>query len=377
MRTSYERGNSPARKPVEIKPEKVSYPVEEPVRSPVNDSISSSDFYDESVVETPSVSSEQQLVSKLIVEGYIDAKRAMASQPVKSVNTGSVSSKKVKTNEGKKSRKGLIVGVIFCLLAAVAAVLVVLVSNGTITLGTPEPTEPPTEPYEPQYSYIAKDIGKLFVDEEKTKVATWFSQEDINQLYDRLNNAKNNGEDVKVLEDELNTISCYLDDVFQLNALEDVNCDLSPNSFVEYVMKIKISADSYSVPALKEEVCSRADALLNMRQTYMDIKMELLGVSDLRNFDKSKYEDSIKLVKHSKNMEELTILLAKVSAESDVVKAEVVLAEAKYWEEQQAAKEALDVAKSKRDEAVKAWLAYIGESAEEPTEVATETTEES
>lgn len=403
MRTSYERGkgNTPARNHVERKPETVRKP--NPVMEPESDFMGSSDFVSEEPVvhEEPSVSEEQRAVSSMIASGYAQVKDAMdsamnggdnfmQSDDFGSGNSAPASNGKVKGGKkqkkakpakqknsgGKKSKKGLVIGLIVVFVAAVIAVLALLVSNGTIKLGTPEPTEPPTEPYEPQYEIIAEEIGELYVDAEKTAIATGFTQEDIDGFYDRLDDAEDNGEDVADLEAELDTISDYFKDVEQLAILEAAETDLAPDTFMTDVLKVKISADEYSVLGLKNSIYARADSLLAMRQEYMRIKSELLGISDLLAFDKAVYEEAIKAITHTKNLEELSILLAKVSAESDVVKAEAELETITGWEEKKAAEEALEALKVTRDEAVRAWLIYTGELVEETTEPATEETTE-
>lgn len=344
MRTSYNRGSEPTKKSAVFIPEPVVIN-EEPAK--VDNS------YDE-VMSTPEVSEEQRAISSMIIEGYSAVKSPVVDKP-----------------KTKKSKKGLIIGVILAAVIVVGSVFAFLIFNGTIQLGGEKPEEI-TEPYEPQYDIIAEGINDLYVDEEKSAIADGFTQEDVDAFYDMIDDAESNGEDVSDLEDELDTISDYLKDVAVLSVYEDVECDLAPDEVVENLLKVKSSADEYSVLGLKDSVYARVDALIALRQEYLRIKSELLGVSDYVNFDSTVYVDAINAITHIENHKELSLIFDMVSTESEVAKIEASLSTIEDPVEKEEAEVALENAKIARDNAVRAWKMYTGELVEEPVEEALE-----
>ena len=211
----------------------------------------------------------------------------------------------------------------------------------------------------------------MYTSDEKVDVLEELTSADLEEYYARLSEAANNGEDTAELVAELTTISDYLYDRSRLTIFENADYDLAPDSFSNDVLKVKASADNYSVLSLKNAVYARADALMAMREEYLRIKSTLLGVSDLLAFDEATYTEAIKAITHTPNAEELTLLLTKVSADSAVVKAEAAIENA---EDKTAAEEALANAKIAQEEATKAWLIFTCEWVEEPTVEATEDT---
>lgn len=371
MRTSYDRMNS------------AKQPTNKEVSSPVNMQEISKDSADES-----STILDKIVLEYASVKDSIDAKseKAQSANSVNSVNNEPVSDKnpsdgrsseksssggksgvqseKVKKAKQKKSKKGIIFAVL--LVVILVAVAVFLVQRGIISfgpLGNAASTEESTVAYEPQLGNIANDIAKLYTSDEKTDVVEGLASADLEPYYSRLSEASLNGEDTEELVNELTTISDYLYDRSRLNIFETADYDLSLENFSSDVLKVKSSADNYSIQSLKGTIYARADALIAMREEYFRIKSSLLGVSDLLEFDKSSYEESIKDITHTPNANELTLLLSKVYCDSVVAVAEESL---KTAEDKGAAEKALADAVIAQEEASNAWLAYTGDSGELP-----------
>ena len=358
MRTSYVRsGNRTV--------EKVVNTVQKPER-----------VVEQKVAQDTSVNSDQKAISEMIATGYANAKDAMDARGyVSKVNTTSSTGSGRQTkgsnkgNNGNKSHTGLIVGILMSFLVVVFVTFRLLSINGVFD----EPTEP-TEPYIPQLEYIISDVNALYVDETKSSIALGYTVTDLEGLYSRLSDAALNGEDTSEVVEELNTINDYLTDIALLETYESQDYDLAPDDVLTNVLKVKISSDDYKVEGLKNAIYERADSLLAMRSEYLRIKSELLGVSDLSAFDNAPYAEAIKAITHSKNIEELTLLLAKVTADSSVAKAEVALSEARYWEAKVKAKEELEAAKVVQEKTTKAWMIYSGELVPDTTEPVVEGT---
>lgn len=318
---------------------------------------------------------ENQAVRELIVSGYsqvrdeLDAKNPQNDE--EKVSTPK-KEKQVKKDKEKKSGHALIF-IIIGILVAVIIVSGVLVWKGIIELPfkAEEPTQPTEEVYIPQLDYIKEDISKLYVDGEILDVTENLTTADLDIYYNRLNDAANNGEDTGEVVAELDTIADYLYDRSKLELYENEEYDLSPDLFLEDVLKLKASADNYTVIGLKEDIYERTDSLLAMREEFLRIKSTLLGVSDLLTFDSGSYLESISKITHAVNAEELRLLLVKVSADSEVVKAEAAIETA---EDKEAATQYLEDAKIARDEATKALEIFNGTWVE-PTEPINETSE--
>ena len=356
MRTSYDRTNSSKRATDEMRASFVNR--EEDSQNSLN---------------------ENSVIHDRIVVGYTDVKnsidaRVEKAQPVDAVEPTkkeqfldekpAVQCKDNKKAKQKKSKKGLIFAVV--LVVILVTVAIVLVQRGVIPLGSTSntsQTEEPTVAYEPQLDDIANDISKLYTSKEKTDVIEGLTSADLEPYYSRLSEASLNGEDTEVLVDELTTISDYLYDRSKLDIFETEDYDLSLENFSSDVLKVKSSADDYSIQSLKGAVYERADALIAMREEYFRIKSSLLGVSDLLKFDKSSYEESIKAITHAPNANELTLLLSKVYCDSAVAVAKESL---KTADDKEAAEKALADAVIAQEEASNAWLSYVGDSGEVP-----------
>lgn len=357
MRTSYSRGEEIPKTPV--------------TRTPVVGSNVSE------VDNTIIPDSEDQAIQRMIVSGFTEVRNALdaknSQQPaVTNPTAGSQQTvshpSKTKETKPKKSKKWLIF-VIIGILVSVTAVVAVLIFNGTISIpgvGSTEPTSEQTEAYDPQHDTIAKEISKLYVDETKSEIKEGYTSKDLGEYYDMLDDAEDNGEDVSDLEKELDTISAYMLDRSRISAYENADYDLAPESVLTDVLKIKASADKYSVLGLKNTIYGKADSLLAMREEYTRIKSELLGVSDLMSFDGSSCTVAISAITHTKNAEELTLLLAKVSADSTVVRTEAMLEAVKGTDGEAEASAALENAKEAQKFANDAWDAFNSELVDNP-----------
>ena len=318
--------------------------------------------------------SDEKVAQDLIISGFTEVRNALDTKfatPPKEVSEGDIVQDTQSPNlkkAKKKSKKWLL----FVIIGVVVSAIVVgsLIISGVISLpgSNSNGDEPVSETYKPQYKKIAKTINNFYLDETKSEVSDECTSEALDAVYDLLEEAEANGENISDLESEVDTLVSYLQDRYKISVYEDVSCDLSSDDVLSSMLSVKSSADKYSVSGLQGSVYSRVNSIIAVREEYLRIKSSLLGVSDLMSFDGSVYSDSIGAIKYTRNAEELSLLLAKVSADSTVVRAEAMLEAVKGTEAEAEAILALENAKKAQTNANDSWERFNTPLVDNPQE---------
>lgn len=343
MRTSYDRGN----------PQK---PRNEEVQAPERVDIKSS-------FDSPVQPEEDNAVYNMIVSGFTQLKDSMdEASIVNDSKTPAVEPTKPTTKPKKKFKVWVLILIIagVLTLAGIAAGVIGVLWLRNNAMNIIQPTTESPDVYIEQYDSIKASIDNLYANGEKSEIAIGYTVEDLDAIYNDLDFAEEHGENVSDLFDELDTIARYITDNESLIMLESEDYDLAQDVVAEGLLKVKSSADRYHVLGLKGSIYERADALLSMRETYLKVKSELLGVSDLLSFEASEYEGDIASITHTHNREELNLLLSKVSADSLVAVAEANLSKAVGTENEASATKSLEDAKVVQKAAIDAWNAFNG-----------------
>lgn len=297
MRTSYKRGSSQYNHPVENRVEKVKKPTES--------ECSVEDFESNSIYEQ-------------IATGYAELKNNLdLAQDIKEEEIQNVvvdSSSEGKGKKHKKEKNGKLAVKVSVTLA------VVLVTVGSVAIASRFVSIPgifsasQTEPYVSQLEEISNCINSLYVDESKSDIAVGYSSSDLEVFYSKLSEAANKGEDTSELVAELNTISQYMTDSAQLLIYEDKEYDLSTETLYDGLLKIKESSNVYVIDGLKTTIGDRVTSLLAEIDEYKRIKSVLTDVEDANSINFDSLNESIDVIKHTKNNEELKKYLSELES---------------------------------------------------------------
>ena len=268
------------------------------------------------------------------------------SQEVKYVQANSnnyIPVNNVKPKKNKKKKRGLMVGIILgVVVVSVAGVLIFLsLSRGNETDAKSDISLEST--IDNKYE---KRVLSLYKDDKKSDINDSVTLDDINNLRSEIE-MDNDKDMYSSILDELSTIELYIKAVGTLNKYTDETVNLELSVIDSDCNNIKNGTDYYCVDGLKETILGKVDNFIAERDEYFSLKRELLGISDIKKFDDSLYDDRVDNVSHTINKNYLLTLIDKLNADKKVSEAEEWYVTAK--DKIKAKKELDDIKESQRD----------------------------
>lgn len=191
---------------------------------------------------------------------------------------------------------------------------------------------------------IAQRVEKLYTSADKVDIKKGVTQSDLSEFYVELSEAARNGDDTKSVEIEIDTIGYFLSDKEQLNEYNSEDFDLTTVGMTDSLNTIKANADSYTVSGLAVTITDLANQVQSDYDSFIALRSELQGVTDVTTFDATAYKARIDEVTHTPNKEELTALYDKLVADQEAAQAQAELEAAATEEAKAQAEKALEEA---------------------------------
>lgn len=197
---------------------------------------------------------------------------------------------------------------------------------------------------------IAQRVEKLYTSANKVDIKNGVTQSDLSEFYVELSEAAKNGDDTKSVESEIDTIGYFLSDKEQLNEYNSEDFDLTTVGMTDSLNTIKANADSYTVSGLAVTITDLANQVQSDYDSFIALRSELQGVTDVTTFDATAYKARIDEVTHTPNKEELTALYDKLVADQEAAQAQAELEAAATEEAKAQAEKALKEAQKIQQE---------------------------
>lgn len=190
---------------------------------------------------------------------------------------------------------------------------------------------------------ISKKISALYTSSEKVDISENVYQKDINTLYEELKGKKQTKE-VTALESELDSIGYYIQDRDSLSKYEDSSFNLTTAGMTDDVDAIKNGTSRYTIGSLASTISDRATKILTEYDDFINLRLELQGITDVKNFDEDKYATLIDNISHTPNKEELSAIIDTIKADKAVSEAQAKVDSASNDIEKSQAQAELDTA---------------------------------
>lgn len=197
---------------------------------------------------------------------------------------------------------------------------------------------------------IAQRVEKLYTSADKVDIKNGVTQSDLSEFYVELSEAARNGDDTKSVESEIDTIGYFLSDKEQLNEYNSEDFDLTTVGMTDSLNTVKANADSYTVSGLAVTITDLANQVQSDYDSFIALRSELQGVTDVTTFDATAYKARIDEVTHTHNKEELTALYDKLVADQEAAQAQAELEAAATEEAKAQAEKALEEAQKIQQE---------------------------
>lgn len=191
---------------------------------------------------------------------------------------------------------------------------------------------------------ISVSINSFYTSDSKVDVKGTITQSDVDSVYIELQGIKKDANRVAELTKELGTIGNFITDKAILDKYDSVDCSLTITSLTTDVTAVKSNTQSYSVLGLAETNSNRATSILTAYDDFINLRLELQGITDVQSFDENLYTDKVNSVTHTLNKEELQGILETIKADKQVADAKANLDAASTEDEKAVAQKALDVA---------------------------------
>lgn len=227
----------------------------------------------------------------------------------------------------KKSKKKLVI-----ILSILAVLIVGGCLGGFYLYSSSKPTT----------DDISERINSFYTSDSKNGIKDNISQSDIDSVYLELQGIKKNASKVAELTKELDTIGNFITDKAVLDKYDSADCSLTTTSLTTDVTTVKSNTQAYSVSGLAETNSNRATSILTAYDDFINLRLELQGITDVQSFDENLYTDKVNSVTHSLNKEELQGILETIKADKQVADAKAILDAASSDEEKTTAQKALD-----------------------------------
>lgn len=197
---------------------------------------------------------------------------------------------------------------------------------------------------------IAQRVEKLYTSADKVNIKKGVTQSDLSEFYVELSEAARNGDDTKSVESEIDTIGYFLSDKEQLNEYNSEDFDLTTVGMTDSLNTIKSNADSYTVSGLAVTITDLANQVQSDYDSFIALRSELQGVTDVTTFDATAYKARIDEVTHNPNKDELNALYDKLVADQQAAQAQAELEAAATEEAKAQAEKALKEAQKIQQE---------------------------
>ena len=318
MKTSY----IPKAKSIEDKP---STPIIKP------ESVSLVDTYKEvvgikNIKEEVELSKFQEAIQENSREEVLRAQ--YAQELAQKENQGSVEQPKVKQQKKKKkSKKKLII------ILSILAVLIVGGCLGGFYLYSNSGAS--TED-------VSERINKFYTSDSKVDIKDSVSQSDLDSMYIELQGIKKKSKEVSELTKELDTIGYFIQDKATLNKYDSDDCSLTTSNLTTDVTAVKSNTSLYSISGLAVTNSDRATSILTAYDDFINLRLELQGITDVQSFDENAYTDKINNVTHTVNKQELQGIVETIKADKEAADAQAAVDAAGNEEEKAAAQKALE-----------------------------------
>lgn len=189
---------------------------------------------------------------------------------------------------------------------------------------------------------ISVRINSFYTSDSKVDVKDTITQSGIDSVYIELQGIKKDANKVAELTKELGTIGNFITDKAILDKYDSVDCSLTTTSLTTDVTAVKSNTQSYSVSGLAETNSNRATSILTAYDDFINLRLELQGITDVQSFDENLYTDKVNSVTHTLNKEELQGILETIKADKQVADAKANLDAASTEDEKAIAQKALD-----------------------------------
>lgn len=200
---------------------------------------------------------------------------------------------------------------------------------------------------------LEASVSRLYTSADKTDVLDDLSQSDLEDYFKNATDLKNKGKDVSSLIDELTTISYFIQDKKKLNDFNDANFDLTTVGLTGEIESIVENTKNYTVSSLVVTISDKASIISTQYETYVNLKLEMQGITDALTFDENVYAKKIEQIVHNPNKEELQGIYNILLADKEATKAKNKLDKAKNKKDLEKAQKDLDKAKKQQEETQK------------------------
>lgn len=197
-------------------------------------------------------------------------------------------------------------------------------------------------------------VSKLYTSKDKNDIKSDVSQSDLNDYYLELIDLQKDGVDVDSIMSELDSIGYYLEDMGKLETFNSESYDLTTVGLSDELVSIVDNAETYSVSGLAVSVNNMASKVMEDYNSFVGLRQELNGISDVLNFDEEFYKSKIDMISHVPNRVELTAVYDKLVVDKQAAEAQKKLDEAAdeqaKAEAEQALKDAQELQKKTQEE---------------------------
>ncbi len=197
-------------------------------------------------------------------------------------------------------------------------------------------------------------VSKLYTSKDKNDIKSDVSQSDLNDYYLELIDLQKDGVDVDSIMSELDSIGYYLEDMGKLETFNSESYDLTTVGLSDELVSIVDNAETYSVSGLAVSVNNMASKVMEDYNSFIGLRQELNGISDVINFDEESYKSKIDMINHVPNRVELTAVYDKLVVDKQAAEAQKKLDEAAdeqaKAEAEQALKDAQELQKKTQEE---------------------------
>lgn len=197
-------------------------------------------------------------------------------------------------------------------------------------------------------------VSKLYTSKDKNDIKSDVSQSDLNDYYLELIDLQKDGVNVDSIMSELDSIGYYLEDMGKLETFNSESYDLTTVGLPDELVSIVDNAETYSVSGLAVSVNNMASKVMEDYNSFIGLRQELNGISDVLNFDEESYKSKIDMISHVPNRVELTAVYDKLVVDKQAAEAQKKLDEAAdeqaKAEAEQALKDAQELQKKTQEE---------------------------
>lgn len=197
-------------------------------------------------------------------------------------------------------------------------------------------------------------VSKLYTSKDKNDIKSDVSQSDLNDYYLELIDLQKDGVNVDSIMSELDSIGYYLENMGKLETFNSESYDLTTVGLSDELVSIVDNAETYSVSGLAVSVNNMASKVMEDYNSFIGLRQELNGISDVINFDEESYKSKIDMISHVPNRVELTAVYDKLVVDKQAAEAQKKLDEAAdeqaKAEAEQALKDAQELQKKTQEE---------------------------